>query len=274
VAVLHDTGSEHQSGDLEFTLEGPKKNKKKEADGPKDLGPILFAALAIIMLAFFILLNALSTIDTKRRVKVLGSLQGTFGVLRGSMSIRGTKGISQGGIRLRQKQFVASLSMFEDFVQAKGFSEEVSIDGTNQGFTVSISSSSLFDPGEVKLKPKTYQLLDMLKFIIAEGQEKFHVRIEGHSDDTPTKNERYPSNWDLSVARALAVLRYMQRDSGIDKSNLEAAGYAQYRPKVPNNSPANRARNRRVEFAFFVKEVPKILDPEKSVDIGGFKFVF
>ena len=211
MAVLPESDSEQESGDFELGLESSKKKKKREADEPKDLGPILFAALAIILLAFFILLNALSTVDTKRRIKVLGSLQGTFGVLRGSMSIRGQGGISQGGTGLRQKQFVASLSMFRDYVQAKGFSEDVFIDGTNQGFTISVSSHSLFDPGEVKLKPKTYQLLDMMKFIIAEGQEKFHVRIEGHSDDTPTKSKQYPSNWDLSVARALAVLRYIQR---------------------------------------------------------------
>ncbi len=274
MAYIPESDFGQGSGDQEFALERANRKKKREIPQGKDLGPIMFASLAILMLAFFILLNALSTVDTKRRIKVLGSLQGTFGIFSGGVSIKGGPGISKGGSGIRQKQFVASLSMFKDFVKARGFSDEVFIDGTNKGFTISVLSSSMFESGEAELKTKNRRLLEMVKFIIADGQEKFHVRIEGHSDDTPSGSERYPSNWDLSIARALSVLRYLENDSGIDSGQLEAAGYAQYRPKVPNNSPENRARNRRVDFSFFIKEAPKNLDPEKSIDIDGFKFSF
>lgn len=265
---------ESDSGGLEFSLGGERKKKKRVETKPKDLGPVLFASLAILMLAFFILLTSMATIDSKRRVKVLGSLQGTFGVLRGGTSIKGGPGISKGGSGIRQKQFVASLLMLKDYVKAKGFSDEVFIDGTSKGFTISVMSASIFAPGETELRRKNYRLLDFIKFIVAEAQEKFHVRIEGHSDDSPSTNIRYPSNWGLSIARALSVLRYLKLDSGIDNSQLEVAGYAQFRPKVPNSSPENRARNRRVDFAFSIKEAPKNLDPETSIDVGGFKFAF
>jgi chemotaxis protein MotB len=216
----------------------------------------------------------MSILDTKRQIKVLGSLQGTFGILTGGTSIKPGDGITKGGTGVRQKQFFVTLLTFKDFVKTKGYADEVFIDGSSKGFTISVLSSSIFEAGEANLKPKDYRLIDMLKFIIATGQEKFHVRIEGHSDDTPSENERYPSNWELSAARALSVLRYLKNDTGIESDQLEAAGYGQYRPKVPNDSPENRARNRRVDFAFFIKEAPKKLDPAKTIDIGGFKFSF
>ena len=76
-------------------------------------------------------------------------------------------------------------------------------------------------------------------------------------------NARYESNWELSVARAISVLRYIQRDSGIKGDQLEAVGYAEFRPKVKNDSPKNRALNRRVDIVFLSKKPPRDLDPKR-----------
>ena len=262
------------SPEIEFELEEIKKKKKKPPGKPVDLGPMLMASLAILLLAFFILLVSMATVDSKKRKIVLDSLKGTFGVLEGGASMKIGKGIAEGGLDLDQIHFVSSIAMFQNFVKAKGFEKEVFIDGSNKGFTISVSSSALFRPGGARLISKNYRVLDMVKFIIADGQKKFRVRIEGHTDDIPINTKKFPSNWELSVARSLATLRYIIRDTGINSSQLEAAGYAGFRPKFPNNSPENRARNRRVEFAFLVKEKGKNLDPKKTLDVGGFKFQF
>jgi chemotaxis protein MotB len=78
----------------------------------------------------------------------------------------------------------------------------------------------------------------------------FHCVIRGHSDDNPEKGSSYPSNWELSAARAAAVLRYLVEKGEISPLRLKAVGYADTRPMVPNNSQENRVRNRRVEFFF------------------------
>ena len=258
----------------DFDLEEPKKRKKEPDPKPKDLGPMLMAALAILVLAFFILLVSMATIDSEKRKVVLESLKGTFGVFEGGASVVAGKGIGDSGKSKVQIQFMTSIAMLQDFAKAKGFEKEVFIDGSSKGFRISVSSSALFAKGGATLRSKNYRILNMVKFIIADGQKKFRIRIEGHTDNVPSGSEKYPSNWELSVARAMAALRYVIRDRGINGSQVEAAGYAGYRPIVPNTSPENRARNRRVEFSFLAKEKPKDLDPTKSIDVGGFKFRF
>jgi chemotaxis protein MotB len=74
------------------------------------------------------------------------------------------------------------------------------------------------------------------------------VRVEGHTDNVPIHTERFPSNWELSAARAIAVVRYLQ-DRGVDPDLLGAAGYAEYQPIAPNDTPEGRAQNRRIEIS-------------------------
>jgi len=75
------------------------------------------------------------------------------------------------------------------------------------------------------------------------------VLIEGHTDNLPIRTAQYPSNWELSAARAARVLRYLVQKGGISPHRLTAVGYADTRPLVPNTTPANRAQNRRVDIA-------------------------
>jgi len=74
------------------------------------------------------------------------------------------------------------------------------------------------------------------------------IQIEGHTDDISIKNGQFPSNWELSSARALAVLRFLLDKSGIEPGRLSAAGYGKYHPIAPNDSSENRRLNRRVDI--------------------------
>ncbi len=73
------------------------------------------------------------------------------------------------------------------------------------------------------------------------------IRVEGHTDNVPIHTARFPSNWELSAARAIAVVRFLQ-DEGVDPSLLGAAGFAEYQPIAPNDTPEGRAQNRRIEI--------------------------
>ena len=73
------------------------------------------------------------------------------------------------------------------------------------------------------------------------------IRLEGHTDDTPIHTRLYPSNWQLSTARAIAVLKFLIAERSMPSERLSAAGYGEFRPLVPNDSARNRAKNRRVD---------------------------
>ncbi len=81
----------------------------------------------------------------------------------------------------------------------------------------------------------------------------YSLRIEGHTDNSPIRTSRYPSNWELSTSRAVNVVRYLLDKRVIAADRLLAAGFGEYKPIFPNDTLENRARNRRVELLFFQK---------------------
>ena len=83
-----------------------------------------------------------------------------------------------------------------------------------------------------------------------------HVRVEGHTDDVPVSGGRYGSNWELSTARASAVVLFLIEHGALEPARLSAAGYAEHHPRVPNATPEARARNRRVDLVVVAGDAP------------------
>lgn len=119
----------------------------------------------------------------------------------------------------------------------------VTLRGNEEWLEVEMRSSLLFDSGDATLSKNALVLLGQIAGILKE--QKNAVRVEGFTDNVPIHNARYPSNWELSSARAAAVVQLFIEE-GIDSSRLMAAGYGEFQPVVPNDSPENRAHNRRV----------------------------
>jgi chemotaxis protein MotB len=103
----------------------------------------------------------------------------------------------------------------------------------------------LFESGSAELKPEAKAVLDTIAEILKFLPNK--IRIEGHTDDRPIKSARFPSNWHLSVARALNTAYYLM-SKGVNPEKISIAGYSEYRPIAPNDSEENRAKNRRVDI--------------------------
>ena len=108
----------------------------------------------------------------------------------------------------------------------------------------------VFDPGQAKLLPSAQTTLDKVASFINE-RSFLVVEVQGHTDDRPINNTRYPSNWELSVDRAMQVSRTLI-GLGVNPTQLSVKGFGEYRPHVPNDSEASRLRNRRVEIQFSV----------------------
>lgn len=120
---------------------------------------------------------------------------------------------------------------------------ELQVERQEDRFVITIPGESLFDSGEAQIKA---QFLPLLARIANKAMEhNLSITIEGHTDDRPISTPRFPSNWELSVARAVSVLRYFL-DLGIPTDHLAAAGRGRWAPIASNDSAEGRAKNRRV----------------------------
>lgn len=111
--------------------------------------------------------------------------------------------------------------------------------------TIRLSEGVLFDEGSAIIKADSAQTLDILARELKKNDKQ--IQIEGHSDNLPIKSEKYPSNWELSSARAINILNYLI-SKGVDKTRLSAIGYADNKPVAQNNTEEGRSKNRRVDI--------------------------
>jgi chemotaxis protein MotB len=116
-------------------------------------------------------------------------------------------------------------------------------------FKVKITPSAplLFKSGTAELKPQAMGLIDEIGSFL-DKYPTYLIRIEGHTDNKPIHNNRFSSNWELSMARANSVLKYLMKKYRVPVERIEAAGYGEHRPVAPNDTDENRAKNRRVVF--------------------------
>ncbi|MFP4061284.1 MAG: flagellar motor protein MotB [Halochromatium sp.] len=129
--------------------------------------------------------------------------------------------------------------------------EGVSVDEGEQGITLRIDDNLLFKSGQAELTEGGGEVIESLVPTLEsfDGQ----ISVEGHTDNIPIATARFPSNWELSTARAIAVLRYLSA-AGIPETRLRAIGYADTKPLESNDTPEGRAANRRVEL--LLKQTP------------------
>lgn len=203
---------------------------------------LTYADMITLLVALFIMLYSMSAVNQEKFGAVAQSMRREFQALPEQ---DGGKVVGTGSIVDPVEQQVSRL---QQFLQEKGLQSQVRIRREERGLVISLlSDGTLFDLGSADLKPSAKQVLDQ----VAEALRALPnpVLIEGHTDNLPIRTAQYPSNWELSAARAARVLRYLVQKGGIPAERLIAVGYADTRPLVPNSSPANRAQNRRVDIA-------------------------
>lgn len=123
---------------------------------------------------------------------------------------------------------------------------QVTMNVTPEGFVISLKELGFFDSGQAVLRPGAAKKIEEIAEVLS--QHGFYLRVEGHSDDQPIHTAEFDSNWQLSTARAMAVLMLMIKKTGLDPSKIALAGYGEYRPIADNASTAGRKMNRRVDL--------------------------
>jgi len=140
---------------------------------------------------------------------------------------------------------------------AKG---DIKIRQVRDRLTINMVDRVLFDSGQAKVKPAGLKVLKQVSDILKKVADK-QIRIEGHTDNVPIRGklkERYPTNWELSTARATNVVRYLIEEGGVDQVNLSAVGYADTRPVASNDGEEGRTTNRRIEITLYPKDLSEI----------------
>lgn len=235
-----------------------RQRQKPESEGSNSAGWLTtFNDLVTLLMVFFVLLFTMSTIDTKKMGDFQYALQSGLGILEEgkmvSISVKETQPIrdmshigtqAERGIQGKNDRFKEEqLDLALEFLQAD---LGIEVTQTNQGTRLSFEDQVLFGFGKAVIRPQGFSFLD--KIAKAIKQVPHSMRVEGHTDIIPIKTQRFPSNWELSVARAVNVVKYFAEVSHINPQRLSAVGYGESRPVVPNDTPPNRAKNRRVEI--------------------------
>ncbi|HEY5461538.1 MAG TPA: OmpA family protein [Deferrimonas sp.] len=132
---------------------------------------------------------------------------------------------------------------------------QVTISELKGKLTVNMVDSILFDSGKAEVKKGGLEILGKVISILKDVSDK-SIRIEGHTDNVPISRalaQRYPTNWELSAARAINVMRFLQ-DQGIDPANLSAVAYGEWKPVATNDTAEGKAKNRKIEIILVPKE--------------------
>ncbi len=211
---------------------------------------VTYGDMMTLLLCFFILLFSFSTLDLVKFRSVIVELQGALGVLSGGPMVLNLGDIPAKQLTDNPSASTRQMEKIQEKIEEKVADEgqEGSIQTTldERGLMIRFTDTVLFDLGKADIKPEALPVLQLVAEEIATVSNP--VRIEGHTDPTPIHTVEFPSNWELSTARATAIIHFMIESGGIDPVRLSAAGFAYYHPVVPNNTPENRARNRRVDI--------------------------
>lgn len=207
-----------------------------------------FSDMMTLLMVFFVLIVSMSEVKVKRFEEALTYFQGGRGVLNQQSVMNNTLQTQDTpNINRRQAEQFEELNAY---LRENGLEDDVQVNLRPDGVhTVITTDSLMFNSGEARLIEPARTILRLLAGVIDADIQA--VAVEGHTDSLPIQTVRYPTNWELSAARAATVVRFLQRNEDVlDPERYVALGYGEYRPVASNATPAGRAQNRRVEILF------------------------
>jgi len=205
----------------------------------------IYCSLSLIIVVFFVMLVSYSEADRKKMNHLKGTLIGKPAPVEekknATVSPRSetpealNEGIWINGIMLTLNKTVAM----------NGMEKNVAVERFLGGVRVRFNSDIVFPKGDASINLTMYPFLDEMARVAKE--RNLSIAVQGHTDDVPIHNSGYPTNWELSAARAVNVVRYLIKEHQFPADRLTAEGFAQYRPLVSNGTPEGKRKNRRIE---------------------------
>lgn len=268
--------------------------KKKEESGGGGAAPWMatFSDLMNLLLCFFVLLFAMSSVDEEAFADIAASFNNSFSIFSGGAQAigegmlvsqgasqmdnlseyfsemgasgendateEGTGSVSDYKKQLAEEQKEATETVYEEVVEAaekKNIEDsvEIAVDEGYQYVRIVMNGAILFDSGKETIKKEALPILSKIADIL-KNYEDHLIKIEGHTDNIPINSTKFPNNVWLSTARATEVFQYLTEEKGMDPERLEASGRGEYNPIADNKTESGRAKNRRVEIKIYSKE--------------------
>ena len=245
----------------EISLAPPPEEGGKKDSGGAPGWMATFADLVTLLMCFFVLLFAMSTTQQETYKELVKSLRSALGAQ--SVPESGTReGLTMhpvpseepsenqqidelGG--MIEKELEEIVSEVRELVLFNKLGGEVSVTKNDDGVVITMSDLLLFGRGGTQLSEKGLDILKKVASVLSKLA--YHVKIKGHTDSDTISSARFPSNWELSSARASTVTRLLVQN-GVSPQLISAEGYAQYHPVATNDTARGRALNRRVEIVY------------------------
>ena len=236
----------------------PNMLKKRSAKPNNETGggwEIVYTGFILILLCFFIMLSSFATMEKSKIAQFVRSFVDAVSVLPSGSGFEENKEIVAPSREIvdLEDELAKIHKELQKYRTGSNLSlkSHIEIEKTREGVVLRLADHALFEIGSARIAADARPLLDEIGSILLKT--RLSVRIEGHTDDLPIATREYPSNWELSTARAVTVLRYLLAECSVPAKRLSAAGYGQFQPLVPNRTEDNRAKNRRVEI-FLLKD--------------------
>lgn len=222
-----------------------KNDKKEEVEEGAPSWMVSYGDLMSLLLTFFVLIATFSSIQQLKFQKAMGSLKGSLGVMKYLTSPREPSSLKSPRMRGYEKTEPV-LQEIQNQIEKTGIDKAVHIEERIDGILIRMTESVLFESGKAELKRSSFEFMAKIGKVVKDWPNR--TRIEGHTDNVPIHNTQFPSNWELSAIRAISVVKFFQKVSLVDAQKMYYTGFGEFRPLVPNTSPKNRAKNRRVEI--------------------------
>lgn len=260
------------------------RKAKKQSSGGAPSWMATYSDLMSLLLTFFILLFSMSAVSEERFKAVADSLRVA---LAGSSndSILEDSGQSISDLNTTELEDMEEVNpedaivaetepqsnvipeevqqLYEtanDYLEENGIQSDLTISRDAEGVYIDIQESILFTSGSADITSSGEETLSSLSGLFELFDNE--IVVEGYTDNVPMRSSQFPSNWELSTGRAVSVLRYLSEERGVAPGRLSAKGYGEHSPIVPNDSPENRALNRRVNITI-------MHESREEVESGG-----
>ncbi len=242
---------------------------------------VSYADFITLLFAFFVVMFAASNSDEKKAGQVAQAVQVAFKEMaifrpagkmiplydEGGLPSDSQHVIGNSHSAFDATQFVASgkageaksveelRNQLEGTLKEELANNSIHMSEDARGLTISLAEAGFFGPGSAVMPPTALAVIDRIAATLQPLGAA--IRVEGHTDNTPIHTAQFPSNWELSTARATFLLQYLISTDKIPAPRLSAVGYGEYRPVSPNNTPAGRASNRRVDLVVLSEAAEK-----------------
>jgi len=258
-----------------------KRNKRnQEHEEHSDESWLLpYSDLMTLLLAMFIVLFGMSSVNAEKFKAVSDAfnnvLNGGSGILDqssfNSTDMQSFKvqpkpdevKASVNELKRREQENLEGLKkQLDNYIKQNGLTNDLDTKLNQSQLMVTISDKALFPSGEAEVKPDARKLATAISDMLEQFPD-YEVIVSGHTDNVPISNKEYPSNWDLSSARALNFMKILMLNTQLDPQKFSAIGYGEYHPVSTNDSAVGRAQNRRVEVSI----IRKYVDPDQKLAV-------